>query len=268
MGMPRDLVLVRHGESEGNIANRRSRRGDDSHFTPEFRERSGADWRLTLKGVEQARRAGKWIRENIGEKFERYYCSEYIRAAETALELQLPEAHWFMTHVLRERDWGALESMPDSERKERFTEELERRKRDFYRWSPPGGESVANVCGRTKDLLDTLARECDGQRVIIVSHGETCWSIRINLERWNQQQFAEIYNSVDGPRKLLWNCSVLHYTRRNEQCQVEPYFCRVRSVWPEDPAMTDTGFVPIIRRRYANQELREYVERIPRLIEE
>jgi broad specificity phosphatase PhoE len=35
MPMPEDLYLVRHGESEGNLVNARSRQGDDSLFTPE-----------------------------------------------------------------------------------------------------------------------------------------------------------------------------------------------------------------------------------------
>lgn len=265
--MPLDLVLVRHGESEGNIANRLSRKGDDKHFTEEFRKRSGANWRLTLKGVEQAKRAGQWVRENIRSHFDRYYCSEYIRAAETAVNLELPDASWFMTHALRERDWGQLESMPDGERKLRFADELKRRERDFYRWAPPGGENVANVNVRTKDILDTLSRECEMGGVIIVSHGETSWSFRINIERLNQRQFAELYNSADGKYKLLWNCSVLHYTRRNEAGEIEPYLCRVRSVWPEDPETTDTGYVRIVRQRYTNEMLREYVEEVPRLID-
>lgn len=34
MPMPEELYLVRHGESEGSLVNRRSRAGDDSLFTP------------------------------------------------------------------------------------------------------------------------------------------------------------------------------------------------------------------------------------------
>ncbi|MFH0831220.1 MAG: phosphoglycerate mutase family protein [Parcubacteria group bacterium] len=268
MTMPIDLVIVRHGESEGNVANRLSRRGDDRHFTLEFLARPSADWRLTLKGIEQAKRAGQWIRENIGQSFDRYYCSEYIRAAETAYYLGLPGAVWFMSQLLRERDWGELESMTDRERKERFVEELKRRERDFYGWAPPSGESIATVCGRVGRVIDTIYRECDGQRVIIVSHGETSWALRVNLERWNQRQFAQIYNSADGRHKLLWNCSILHYTRLNEQGVGEKYLCRVRSVWPEDPETTDTGFVRIVRQRYSNDDLHSYVEEVPRLIAE
>lgn len=34
--MPIDLVLVRHGQSEGNLAQAKSMKGDDSFWTEEF----------------------------------------------------------------------------------------------------------------------------------------------------------------------------------------------------------------------------------------
>lgn len=37
--MPIDLVLVRHGQSEGNLAQAKSKKGDDSFWTGEFSQR-------------------------------------------------------------------------------------------------------------------------------------------------------------------------------------------------------------------------------------
>jgi hypothetical protein len=37
--LPIDIVLVRHGESEGNLAQAYSKKGDDSLWTPEFSAR-------------------------------------------------------------------------------------------------------------------------------------------------------------------------------------------------------------------------------------
>src|SRR5205823_6143474 len=65
MAMPRDLLLVRHGESEGNMAARHSRQGDNSLYTDSFRSRHGSTWRLTNKGIEQDKNAGKWVKENF-----------------------------------------------------------------------------------------------------------------------------------------------------------------------------------------------------------
>jgi len=66
MTMPIDLVLVRHGESEGNVARRSSAAGDNSVFTEEFCGRHNSRFRLTDRGREQARAAGAWLREIRG----------------------------------------------------------------------------------------------------------------------------------------------------------------------------------------------------------
>ena len=94
MTMPIDLVLVRHGESEGNAARRFSTAGDNSVFTDEFCSRHSSRLRLTDQGREQARVAGSWLKKNIGERFDRYLVSGYLRAMETAALLELPEAVW------------------------------------------------------------------------------------------------------------------------------------------------------------------------------
>jgi phosphohistidine phosphatase SixA len=61
---------------------------------------------LTDKGIKQAKVTGEWIRENIGDQFDRYYTSEYVRAMETGAHLGLPNAKWYTEIVLRERDKG------------------------------------------------------------------------------------------------------------------------------------------------------------------
>lgn len=108
---PIDLVLVRHGESEGNIAQDQSKLGDDSLWEKEnFKNRHTSQYRcvncalllsavgrpllvlqpqcspymdlnrrLTDLGRKQAQTAGDYIRKHITKKFDRYYCSEYIR---------------------------------------------------------------------------------------------------------------------------------------------------------------------------------------------
>jgi len=81
---PMELVLVRHGQSEGNEAVARSKKGDLSAYVPDFQKKHSSSYRLTDKGLLQARVAGRYIREHVSEKFDRYYTSEYVRAMETA----------------------------------------------------------------------------------------------------------------------------------------------------------------------------------------
>ncbi len=118
--LPLDLVLVRHGQSEGNIANTRSRAGDHSAFTPEFLNRHSTRLRLTDRGRTQAKAAGEWLRANGLTQFDRHYVSEYARAVETAALLDLPNARWYMDFQLRERDHGRMDIIPDNVRQEQF----------------------------------------------------------------------------------------------------------------------------------------------------
>src|SRR3989338_3424748 len=122
MALPIDLLLVRHGQSEGNKARRCSEGGDHSAFTDEFRDRHSASFRLTELGRKQAEEAGAWLRKEFwpGYAFDRYVTSEYARAMETAALLNLPNAEWLCDFYLTERDWGEMDICPENEREEKF----------------------------------------------------------------------------------------------------------------------------------------------------
>eukprot|EP00027_Filamoeba_sp_ATCC50430_P007973 CAMPEP_0168547362 /NCGR_PEP_ID=MMETSP0413-20121227/3993_1 /TAXON_ID=136452 /ORGANISM="Filamoeba nolandi, Strain NC-AS-23-1" /LENGTH=391 /DNA_ID=CAMNT_0008577605 /DNA_START=63 /DNA_END=1238 /DNA_ORIENTATION=+ len=262
---PFELILVRHGQSEGNEAVARSKRGDLSAYTPEFRKKHSSSYRLTDKGIEQAKVAGKWIRENIGDRFDRYYTSEYVRAMESASLLGLPDAKWYTEIVLRERDKGLLDNVSWIERKEKYNDEMERRKRDSFFWCPPGGESLAHICMRIDHTFNTLRRECSNKRVIIVCHGEVMWAFRVRLERLSQIRFHQLQNSKD-PRDAIHNCQILHYTRIHPQTgEVFPYFRFMRSVCPWKPEYS-TDWLEFERPVYSNDELLASVNTVPKLV--
>jgi NAD+ kinase len=266
MTMPLDLVLVRHGESEGNVANRRSRQGDNSAFTDEFRRRHSSKWRLTDRGIEQARAAGAWIREHIGPSFDRHYTSEYVRAMETAAHLELPDAEWYAEFYLRERDWGRLDLVTHEERLERFGEALAGHRIDSFYWSPPAGESMAQVCLRVDRVLNTLHRECAPMRVIVVCHGEIMWAFRVRLERMPQRLYHELDTSED-PHERIFNAQVLHYTRQDPATgEVQPYLNWMRSVCPWDMSQSRNTWQRIERRVYSNEDLLAEVAKTERLV--
>lgn len=267
MGMPKNFYLVRHGESEGNAANRASRNGDNRHFTTEFLKRSSARWRLTDNGRKQADAAGAWFGENGLIHFDRQYTSEYIRAMETAGRLGLP-GKWLIDFYLRERDQGTLDIMPDDELKSRFIEEVKRRERDVFFWAPPGGESLATLCLRVDRVLNTLHRECDNKDVIITCHSEVMWAFRARIERMTQQRFLELYKSPD-PKDHIHNCQILHYTRTDPHTGHNlSHMDFVRSIWPVDQTKSRNEWEPIVRPRFTSEELLKLVEREERLVNE
>jgi len=265
--MPLDLVLVRHGESEGNLAQQMSEAGDDSAFTPEFRARHSSQYRLTDLGRHQARVAGEWIRTNLGVQFNRYLTSEYVRAMETAALLDLPGAIWQAEFYLRERDAGSLDSLASDEQFRRFPEAMEERDRDSFYWRPPGGESLAEVCLRVDRVLDTLRRSPTPERVIAVCHGEVMRAFRVRIERVPQGGYRELHAPSD-PRDEFHNCQVLHYSRHEpgNPERLADHLAWMRSICPWDLSLSRNVWTPVNRPRYTDEELLAIAEQTPRLL--
>ncbi|KAI9914543.1 hypothetical protein PsorP6_008394 [Peronosclerospora sorghi] len=261
-----DLVLIRHGESEGNIARQRSRAGDHSLFAGEFKHRHSSSWRLTDRGRKQAAAAGDWLRRNNLAHFDRYLVSEYLRAMETAGRMALPGARWYAEMLIRERDWGAMDLMSEQERFIKMQDELKRRELNRFYYAPPGGESLAAVAQRADRLLGILNHECHNRRAIVVAHGEVIWAMRTRLERMSQDTFIELQESgrmVDQ----IHNGHVLHYTRKDPQTEkMAPFFTHLRSVCPWNEKLSPKGWMKINRPVYDNELLLATAERVPRTI--
>ncbi len=267
MAMPLHLILVRHGESEGNLAIRRSfHENDESAYTEEFKNRHSWQWRLTSTGRSQARAAGVWIKENISKRFDGYFTSEYVRAMETAALLGLRGALWKSELYLRERDGGVMEHLPASKRTTIHAEANEARKREPLLWIPQNGLSVADVCLRGDRVLHTLHREYVGKSVIMVCHGEMMWAFRTRLERYSIDEFNRRKNSKD-PFHDIHNCQIIHYTRVCPQSTVvHPYYAWVRSLCPWDLTLSPNEWQPILRKKYTNKELLTRVRKFPRMV--
>lgn len=268
MTLPIDLVLVRHGQSEGNIAHHRSEKGDDSLFTDEFRDRHTSSFRLSTRGRRQAERAGFYLRQAWPDGFDRHITSEYIRAMETAALLQLPGALWYGDFYLTERDWGEIDHLTAEEKEERFSRVMRQKETEPFFWKPPNGESFADLCLRVDRVLHTLHRECSDKRVLIVCHGEVMLAFRIRIERLSQLRFKEITLSQE-PADHILNCQIVQYTRRDpHQGKLTPYVGWARDIRPtEDPCFV-SEWRNIKRPRYSNKDLEEVVSRVPAMITE
>jgi len=266
MTLPRNLVLVRHGESEGNAAKRRSEGGDHSAFTPEFLLRHTSDFRLTERGRSQAERAGTWMRENDLTSFDRYMASAYVRAMETAGILALPGADWMLDPYLTERNWGDIDNLPEDERNEKFGEALRRRDSSPFFWRPPNGESFLDLCLRVDRVLDTLHRECSDKDVVLVCHGEVMRAFQVRLERLSQEEFKRQVLS-DEYWDRIHNCQITHYTRLDPTSgRVSPHADWVRIIRPTETPAQISRWRAIVRSRYSNEELLGMVEHSPAML--
>jgi len=254
---PLELVFIRHGESEGNVAVKAAERGDTSYFTAEFRKRHSSSWDLTEKGINQAKAAGKWICKNINNGiFDGYYASTYRRAKRTAGYLNLPGAKWNLRDYIREHDWGNLDVMTDEERYDKFPEIMEKRKINPYYFSAPGGESLADVLIRARvGILATLYRKLANKRGIVVTHGNMMWPIRIIMEGLLPDEYLAL-KKKKNPRDKINNCQILQYTRIDPVTgEISEKFSWMRSVCPWDLNSKRDAWRPIIHKKYSNREL-------------
>lgn len=264
--LPVDIILVRHGQSEGNIANKASRRGDNRFFTPEFLQRHSRAFRLTDKGIEQAKIAGEWIRKNIQMPLDRFYVSDYLRAKETAFHLNLPGAQWRAEFQLRERDRALMDNCPIDEQKKLFAmEQFQYDLDSFLSYPAGGGESIPMLCLRLKaNFLEHIARECFNKRIIAVCHGHVMRALQLELEHLGHDDFIRLDDS-DDPRDKIRNAQIVWYTRvRPDTGKIdEDHLVAVRTVCPWD-SEGDFGWRYITRNLLSNEDLRADFEKYPR----
>ncbi len=213
--MPVNLFVVRHGESLGNQAKRKSEQGDQS-LLEKLRKTHTAHWPLTDKGVEQAKKAGAFLNEYFNRERitpERMMVSSYARAMETAGHLDVRDAFWSIDTRLTERDWGELDCLSDEERLSRFGDAIHMRKIEPFFWRPPEGESFKDLIIRIRDVVDSIFR-ADVATCVIVCHGEVMKALRIIFLGMTPGEYAEMEFSRD-PLKRIHNCQIDHYSRKD-----------------------------------------------------
>jgi broad specificity phosphatase PhoE len=258
--MPRNLFLVRHGQSEGNLARKKYKETKNSSFySDEFLKLHESQYKLTELGVKQANKAGNWFLKNKLLNFDRMIVSNNVRALETAAYLNLPNANWMIDFNLRERDGGLFDQITPEKRDLEYPDQQKFYDTQPFLFRPPQGESIADVCQRIKIVLDTLARECDGKNVIIVCHGEVMRTFRIILERLSLQKTNEYLLSTEN-----WGCvpngSIIHYTRENPldgKHELSDWFDWVKMIRPAGGGEYEEKFSAIERKKYSNEELLE-----------
>lgn len=232
MSMPQDLVLIRHGQSEANVRQRASRKGDNSLFTEDLVTVPDRSWRLTEMGATQARSIGYYLKEQFPQGFDRYIVSPFIRTRETAANLGLSRADWEENRIIRERSWGEVDGLSVADFKELYPYNARLKEIDPIYWAPPAGESLASVAeNRVSNFLRGLSRDSSGARVLAVTHGDFILSSRLLIEQWSDEEFLKM--DADESQRTR-NCIMVHYSRRNpETGKLADRFRWVRLSYPD-----------------------------------
>jgi broad specificity phosphatase PhoE len=201
-----NLVLVRHGESERNIAKAKAEAEKVETYGDDKRD---MDVELTKRGRRQATQTGERLSQHLGFAFDRAFASPYHRTVQTA-ELVLKSHGGPVKTVLeervREKEFGVLDGLTKFGIKARYPHEAERKRRDGkYYYRPPGGESYPDVNQRVHAFLGMLIRECPAQNVLVVCHSVIVLSFRRLLERLSEKDLLKIDQT---PKQEPKNCGV------------------------------------------------------------
>lgn len=201
---PSSLLIVRHGESAGNVARDAAEASGGLRIDIDERD---MDVELSELGEQQAKALGAWIADRGDEAPTVALASPYLRACRTA-ELAIETAGLDIEVVhderLREREFGVLDRLTRAGIVEQFPEEAAARAHlgKFYH-RPPGGESWADVGLRVRSVLDSVTREHAGERVLIVAHQVVILMFRYVIEHLTEREVLDISRQEE-----ILNCSV------------------------------------------------------------
>lgn len=148
------LIIVRHGQTEWNIAGIRQ-----GHL----------DSRLTERGMAQAKALAQRLAR---ERFSALYSSDLGRAVQTAMAIADLTGHEIVTDPrLRERHLGIFQGLNGNEILEKYPEERRMLRTLGPDYVIPGGESMKQQVERNVAYLNDLAHKHVGETIVVVTHG-------------------------------------------------------------------------------------------------
>jgi probable phosphoglycerate mutase len=222
MSVVSELILIRHGQSLSNVAFPAA----DAKGLLEA-EISGRDAEvpLTEAGEEQAAAVGAWLATlPAGQRPQVVITSPYLRAKETwriaadssGLDLPAPATD----ERLVDRLLGDLEMLTRAAIAERFPDEADRRwKAGEYRYTPPNGESFADVEARLASFLTDLNRDHAGERVVVVAHDAVVLMMRAVIEGLDWEQVI----AMEKAEGTVRNASVSQFIERDGRLEIARY---------------------------------------------
>ena len=185
----RNLILVRHGQSEWNAKNL---------FT------GWKDPGLTDQGVSEAKNAGKLILEQKIE-FDVMYTSMLSRAQKTGDIilgiLNHKEIPIIKNEALNERHYGSLGGLnKDDARKKWGVEQVHIWRRSFD-IPPPDGESLKDTADRVLPYFEAeiMPKVISGSSILIAAHGNSLRALIMKLDSISSEDIVKLEIPTGAP---------------------------------------------------------------------
>jgi len=193
MSLTTHVVIIRHGQSQGNAEGRFGGHTD----TP-----------LSPRGQKQAQATARAL---ASEKFSAIYSSDLPRAIETASPLaKLVGVPLETSDALRERSVGVMEGLTFEEAAEQHPEQYQALLRRDFEHVLAGGESYRQTLDRASRQLDEAIEQHKGGRIALFAHTGTICILILHL-----------MGALDAPElKPVWiataNCGIARFDLRDD----------------------------------------------------
>ena len=185
----RNLVLVRHGQSEWNAKNL---------FT------GWKDPGLTDQGLAEAKNAGKLILDE-SIQFDFMYTSMLSRAQRTGDiilgVLNHKEIPIVKNEALNERDYGSLAGLNKDDARKKWGEEQVHIWRRSFDIPPPDGESLKDTADRVLPYFEAeiMPKVISGSSILIAAHGNSLRALIMKLDSISSENIVKLEIPTGAP---------------------------------------------------------------------
>ena len=185
----RNLILVRHGQSEWNAKNL---------FT------GWKDPGLTDQGISEAKNAGKLILEQKIE-FDVMYTSMLSRAEKTGNIilgiLNHKEIPIIKNEALNERHYGSLAGLNKDDARKKWGGEQVHIWRRSFDMPPPDGESLKDTAERVLPYFETeiMPKVISGSSILIAAHGNSLRALIMKLDSISAEDIVKLEIPTGAP---------------------------------------------------------------------
>ena len=185
----RNLILVRHGQSEWNAKNL---------FT------GWKDPGLTEQGLQEAMMAGSLI-ENTEISFDIMFTSDLSRAQRTGqiiLEIIGQENITSIKNLaLNERNYGSLAGLNKDDARKKWGEDQVHIWRRSFDIPPPDGESLKNTAERVLPYFETeiMPKINNESNVLIAAHGNSLRALIMKLDSISSEEIVKLEIPTGAP---------------------------------------------------------------------
>jgi 2,3-bisphosphoglycerate-dependent phosphoglycerate mutase len=191
----RNLILVRHGQSEWN---------EQNLFT------GWKDPGLTELGIKEAKNAGSLISDK-GIQFDEMFTSMLVRAQDTGAiildSINQQNIPITKNKALNERNYGSLAGLNKDDARKKWGEEQVHIWRRSFDIPPPEGESLKDTAERVLPYFQEyiMPKVIQGLSILVAAHGNSLRALIMELDLISSEDIVKLEIPTGAPIQYEFN---------------------------------------------------------------